>query len=183
MKISVLGTKLSKLVSGQVLWNNEILEYYSVDSSSYQIRPKVVVIPKSIQDVIAVVKFASKNKVPVTPRGAGTGLVGSAIGDGIIVDMKNFDKIKVLKNSVVVGAGALKGNLDIDLKKHKKFFGPNPSIGPYCSIGGMIATNASGSHTLKYGATIDNLLQVTIISSYGKVLNFHHFAISYSLLN
>jgi len=172
MKISVLGTKLSKLVSGQVLWNNEILEYYSVDSSSYQIRPKVVVIPKSIQDVIAVVKFASKNKVPVTPRGAGTGLVGSAIGDGIIVDMKNFDKIKVLKNSVVVGAGALKGNLDIDLKKHKKFFGPNPSIGPYCSIGGMIATNASGSHTLKYGATIDNLLQVTIISSYGKVLKF-----------
>lgn len=170
MKTNVLGAKLTKLVSGQVSWDNEILDYYSVDSSSYQIKPKLVVIPKSIQDVIAVVKFASKNKISITPRGAGTGLVGSAIGNGIIVDLKNFDKIKVLKNSVVVGAGVLKGNLDIALKKHKKFFSPDPSIGPYCTIGGMIGTNASGIHTLKYGAIIDNLIQVTLVSSDGKVL-------------
>jgi FAD/FMN-containing dehydrogenase len=169
MNLSVLQ-KLEKTIKGQVLWDDEVLEYYSVDSSSYKIKPKVVIIPKNLRDVILVLNFASKRKISVTPRGGGTGLVGSALGNGIILDMKNFDKIKVTKNYVETGAGVLKGSLDKELLKRRKFFGPNPSVGPFCTIGGMIATNASGSRSLKYGSMIDNLLEVTLIAGTGGLI-------------
>jgi FAD/FMN-containing dehydrogenase len=153
-----------------VLWDNETLDYYSVDSSFYQIRPKLVVLPKNTTDVVRVLRFAKKYKISVTARGGATGLVGSALNDGIILDMKNFDKLSVTKGTVHVGAGVSKGKLDEFLYKHKKFLGPNPSVGPYCTIGGMIATNASGSRSLKYGSTIDNLLEVTVVLGTGKIL-------------
>ena len=167
MKVSIIRAKLKKLILGKVLWDKEILDYYSVDSSSYKIRPKVIVIPKNRRDVISVVKFAKKNKISVTPRGAGTGLVGSAIGDGIIVDLKEFNSIKISKNHVSVGMGTSKGKLDKELEQNKKLLGPNPSVGPYCTIGGMIGTNASGSRSLKYGSIIDNLLEVEFIDGVG----------------
>ena len=150
--------------------DKEILNYYSVDSSFYQIKPKLLVVPKNLSDVIKCVKFANKNKISVTVRGGGTGLVGSALGSGIILDLKNLDKIKISKNHVTAQPGIKKGKLDQILAKHNKFFGPNPSVGPYCTIGGMIGTNASGMHSLKYGSTIDNLLQVTIVTGRGKLV-------------
>ena len=168
MKILEICNSLQNLISGDVLWNKEILKFYSVDASLYQIIPKVVVIPKTEKDVILVVKFANKNKISVTVRGAGTGLVGSALNDGIIIDLKNFDSINIQKNYVTVGAGVIKGNLDKALKIKGKFFPPNPSIGPYCSLGGIIGNNASGSRTLKYGSTIDNVKEITFIDGRGK---------------
>lgn len=150
--------------------DNEILNYYSVDSSFYQKKPKLVVIPKNISDVVKCLKFAKRNKLSVTARGGGTGLVGSALNSGIVLDLKNLDKIKIGKNYVVVGPGVRKGRLDQELAKHGKFFGPNPSVGPFCTIGGMIGTNASGTHSLKYGSTIDALVQVTIVTGKGKML-------------
>ena len=170
MNLSELRKKLEKTIKGQVLWDDAVLDYYSVDSSAYKIKPKVVVIPKNLKDVVLVLHFASQRKISVTPRGTGTGLVGSALGDGIILDMKNFDKIKISKDHVEVDAGALKGNLDKELLKHGKFFGPNPSVGPYCTVGGMIATNASGSRSLKYGSMIDNLLEVTLVTGTGDLI-------------
>ena len=92
MKAELLASKISKITSN-AFWDKEILDFYSVDSSSYLIRPKVVVLPKTLQEVSSIVKFAASYKIPVTARGAGTGLVGSAIGDGIIIDLKNFNKI------------------------------------------------------------------------------------------
>ncbi|MDP2668187.1 MAG: FAD-binding oxidoreductase [Nitrosopumilaceae archaeon] len=170
MNLSEIRKKLEKTIKGQVLWDDAVLDYYSVDSSAYKIKPKVVVIPKNLKDIVLVLRFASQRKISVTPRGTGTGLVGSALGDGIILDMKNFDKIKISKNHVEVDAGALKGNLDKELLKHGKFFGPNPSVGPYCTVGGMIATNASGSRSLKYGSMIDNLLEVTLVTGTGDLI-------------
>jgi FAD/FMN-containing dehydrogenase len=152
--------------------DREILDYYSVDSSYYQIKPKLIVIPKTISDIVTVMRFARKNKLSVTPRGGGTGLVGSALNNGIILDLKNFDKIKVSNDYVEVGGGVYKGKLDLVLNRHKKFLGPNPSVGPYCTIGGMIATNASGSHSLKYGSTIENLFEVTMVLGTGKIVKF-----------
>lgn len=158
------------MIEGTVIVDDEILNFYSVDSSFYKIKPKVVVIPKNTSDVIKCVRFAKKHKLSVTARGGGTGLVGSALNNGMILDMKNFDKIKIGRNHVTVQPGVRKGRLDQILSKHKKFFGPNPSVGPYCTVGGMIGTNASGVHSLKYGSTIENLLQVTIVTGDGKMV-------------
>ena len=163
--------EISRLVSCQVLSDSHDLNLYSVDASSYMIKPSVVVIPNNEQEIISILNYASRNKISVTARGAGTGLVGSALGKGIILDLKNFDKIRIGKDYVEVGAGVYKGNLDSELEKKGRFFAPNPSIGPYCTIGGMVATNASGSHSLKYGSTIDNLLGVRIITANGRVIN------------
>jgi len=165
-----LGKKLSKIVQGIVLWDNDSRNFYSVDASAYRLRPSVIVIPKNESDISKIVQFASKNHIPITPRGAGTGLVGGALGSGIILDMKNLDSIKVSSGYVQAGAGALMGQVDSVLEKNLRFLGPNPSSGAYCTIGGMIASNASGSRSLKYGGTIDNLIQVRLVTYSGKIL-------------
>ena len=102
--------------------------------------------------------------------GGGTGLVGSALGRGIIIDMRNLDKTRVGSNYVNVDAGVFKGRLDKILKKQNRFIAPNPSIGPFCTIGGMIGTNASGTHSLKYGSIIDNLIEIRMINASGNIL-------------
>ncbi len=97
MKISNIQKSLQNLITGEVWGDDEILKFYSVDASLYQIIPKVVVIPKTENEVISVVKFANKNRVAVTARGAGTGLVGSALNDGIIIDLKNLIQLVLKK--------------------------------------------------------------------------------------
>jgi FAD/FMN-containing dehydrogenase len=168
MKTLEIRKSLRKLISGDVLWDKDILNFYSVDSSLYQVTPKVVVIPATEEDVVSVVKFAKKNKISVTVRGAGTGLVGSALNTGIIIDLKNLNSIIVKKNYSIIGAGIIKGKLDQVLSQKGKFFPPNPSIGPYCAMGGIIGNNASGARTLKYGSTIDNLEEITFVNGKGE---------------
>ncbi|MFB5624299.1 MAG: FAD-binding oxidoreductase, partial [Nitrosopumilus sp.] len=89
MKKSILKT-LESEIQGNVHSTKEFREFYSVDASSYKIVPRIIVIPKNEKDVIRIVKIAKEFKTSVTVRGAGTGLVGSALNTGIILDMKNF---------------------------------------------------------------------------------------------
>ena len=86
---------LKSNIKGDVLNKEYEKKIYSVDSSSYQIIPKMIIIPKNEEDVIKTIKIAKKYKISVTVRGAGTGLVGSALNDGIIMDMKELNTIKV----------------------------------------------------------------------------------------
>jgi len=171
VKAEETGHQIQRIVQCQVLWDKQSRDFYSVDASSYVVKPLAIVFPRNEKEIIKILRFASKNNIPVTPRGAGTGLVGSALGNGIILDLKHFDKIRVYSNYVQVDSGVFKGILDKKLEENGKFFGPDPSVGPYCTIGGMIATNASGGHSLKYGSTIDNLIEVRIITSSGKAIN------------
>ena len=164
----LIHKKLQKAIQGEVFSSKEFREFYSVDASSYKIIPKIIVVPKNEKDVINTIKIAKRIKMSVTVRGAGTGLVGSALNNGIILDMKNFDSIKIEKNHITVGPGTIKGNLDKQLKNQKKFFPPNPSIGSFCSVGGMLGNNSSGSRSLKYGSVIDNVKEVTFIDGRGE---------------
>ena len=166
MKKSILETLQSQF-QGEIFTQKEFREFYSVDASSYQIIPKIVAIPKNETDVVNLVKTAKKFKMSVTVRGAGTGLVGNSLNSGIIIDMKNFDTLKLGKNYVTVGSGTIKGILDRELEINKKFFPPNPSIGSFCKIGGMLGNNSSGSRSLKYGSMIDNVTEITFIDGNG----------------
>ncbi len=167
MKKSILKI-LQSTIQGDVFSQKEFREFYSVDASSYKIIPMVVVVPKNEKDVINIVKIAKKFKTSVTVRGAGTSLVGSALNNGIILEMKNFDLLRLANEYVTVGPGTIKGRLDKKLEKHKKFFPPNPSIGSFCSVGGMLGNNSSGSRSLKYGSVIDNVTEITFIDGNGK---------------
>jgi len=166
MKKSILKT-IRSIIQGDVYSQKEFREFYSVDASSYKIIPKIIVVPKNEKDVINLVKIAKKFKTSVTVRGAGTGLVGSALNNGIILEMKNFDSIKLSNGYATTGTGTIKGKLDKKLEEQKKFFPPNPSIGSFCSIGGMLGNNSSGSRSLKYGSVIDNVTEITFIDGNG----------------
>jgi len=168
MNISELRKSLTNIISGEVFLDKEVLSYYSVDASSYQVFPRIVVIPENEKDVINVVKVAKKYKISVTARGAGTGLVGSSLNSGIIMDLKKLNSIKIHNNHVHVGSGVIKGNLDKALEKIEKFFPPSPSVGPFCSAGGMIGNNSSGSRSLKYGSVVDNIEKITFVDGNGK---------------
>ncbi len=167
MKRLILKTLRFK-IQGDVISSKEFREFYSVDASSYKIIPSVIVIPKNEQDVIATVKIAREMNTSVTVRGAGTGLVGGALNTGIILDMRNFDSVVLESDHVKVGTGVMKGRLDKILEKEKKFFPPNPSVGAFCSVGGMLANNSSGSRSLKYGSVIDNVYEITFIDGNAK---------------
>jgi len=164
---NTLKARLEKLLDCEVDDDPLIRKCYSVDASFYRITPQVVVFPEKEDEVIKIVKFAGENGIGVSPRGAGTGLVGGALGKGIVLDFKRMNKVKIGKDSVTVQPGVAKGMLDEKLSEIRKFCAPNPSVGRYCSIGGMIGTNASGSHALKYGSVIDNILEIAIIDGSG----------------
>ena len=167
MKQKILE-RLQTSIKGEVLFEEEFRNIYSVDSSSYQIIPKIIVIPKNELDVINAIKIAKKFKISITARGGGTGLVGGALNKGIILDMRNFQTCSVKKNYVKVGSGISKGQIDKALETERKFFPPNPSVGSFCKIGGMIGNNSSGSRSLKYGSVIDNILEITFVDGKGK---------------
>jgi len=169
MKKSILKILESK-IKGEVHNEKYFRDFYSVDSSSYQLIPQIVVIPIDKEDIINTVKIAKKFKTSVTVRGAGTGLVGSALNNGIIVDLKKINFIRINKKSAIVGSGILKGKLDKELQKNGKFFPPNPSIGNFCSLGGMLGNNSSGSRSVKYGSTIDNVKEITFIDGNGEII-------------
>ena len=146
------------------------MEYYSVDASGYSVKPRGVALPRSVGDVADVVRWAAQNRTPVTARGAGTGLAGGALGDGIILDTSRMDRVRYLDGVVSAGPGARLGAVARLLSGYGRILGPNPSVGPYCSVGGMVATNASGSLSLGYGSIIDNLESVTLVDGRGDVV-------------
>lgn len=170
-----LVSKLESAISGDVGSSPHHARYYSVDSSSYAVSPDVVVTPRDVDDVSAAVRIAADMGAPITARGGGTGLVGGALNRGIILDMRNINGIRIARlgsagGSVEAEAGATRGSLDDALEAAGMMFGPNPSVGPFCTVGGMVANNAAGSRSLKYGATIDNVSGVTIVDGTGSII-------------
>lgn len=147
-------------------WNREI---YSVDASNYTIKPSIICHPKDDNEILQITRYARKKGMAITCKGAGTGLVGQSLGSGIIIDFtKKMDKILEINDKyVIVQPGVVKTILDIELKKRGKFLPPDPSSSNYCTIGGMIANNASGPHGLGYGSVIEYLEGVNIIYADG----------------
>jgi FAD/FMN-containing dehydrogenase len=146
-------------------------EYYSVDSSHHQIYPEAVCFPKCKEDIKEVLHLASRKKLPVSSRGAGTSLLGQSLSAGLILDFtKYMNKILDLDlqlNTVLVQPGLVKGLLEKELKKHNKFLPPNPASGNYCTIGGMVSNNSSGPYGLGYGSILEYLQRIDLVYSDG----------------
>lgn len=160
---------LLRISKGEVLDDSWSRLAYSVDSSNYEIMPELVVFPADAQDVQDVCKYCSSKKLPIGARGSGTGLLGQALTDGAVLDFtKHMNGIvDIGPDHVIVQPGIVKAVLDRDLKKRGKFLPPDPASSNYCSIGGMIANNSSGIHSLGYGNTIDFLLGVGVVYADG----------------
>lgn len=167
-----IADDLLRIAKGEVIDDNWSRQIYSVDASPYEIPPAAVVYPVDVDDVQQVCEYSSLVKIPITARGAGTGLLGQALSDGgIVLDItKHINRIiEIENNNIVVQPGIVKGVLDRELKKNNKFLPPDPASSNYCTIGGMIANNSSGIHCLGYGNTIDFIEEVNVVYPDGKV--------------
>jgi FAD/FMN-containing dehydrogenase/Fe-S oxidoreductase len=164
--------KLAGRIAGDVCWQRIDRLLLATDASIFFREPAAVVYPKHTGDVVETVGFARRHGIPVHPRGAGSGLCGSALGSGIVVDftrhMNRLLDIDPASRTFTCEPGYRFGELARALKGRGLFFPPDPSSGEYASFGGMVATNASGAHSVKYGNVSDYLLDAEVVLSSGQ---------------
>ncbi|HXM42876.1 MAG TPA: FAD-linked oxidase C-terminal domain-containing protein [Bryobacteraceae bacterium] len=153
----------------------EDLALYEYDGSVEKGRPEMVVFPRSTEDVVAIVKTTAEYGVPIVGRGAGTGLSGGAIPreGGVVVGFARMNRILEIdleNERAVVEPGVV--NLDITLAVQSQgyFFAPDPSSQRACTIGGNVAENAGGPHTLAYGVTANHVLGLEFVLPDGTVV-------------
>src|SRR6266853_2008049 len=146
---------------------------FATDASIYQIAPQAVAFPRSAEEASAVIGAGIDAGLSITPRGAGTSLVGNAIGDGLIVDFsrhnRGISELDLEKRSVRVGAGVVLDQLNAFLKPHRLCFGPDVATSSRATIGGMIANNSSGARAPFYGTTADHVLATEIVMADGRI--------------
>ncbi len=156
-KMTSLHEDIARLIKGEVFTDPVTREAYSTAACIYRLVPRAVVRPCNADDVAAIVSIAAQRGLPVTARGAGTGVAGQSIGSGIVIDFSaHMDRVIELdsdRGEGEVEPGIVLGELNKELSPQGLMFPPDPSSGDYATIGGMIANNASGAHSLKYGDT------------------------------
>jgi len=182
-----------KAVSDHVLEGESVNPDYAKDEMPiYGTRmPDLAVQPRSTQEVAAVMKVCYENNIPVTPRGAGTGLAGGAVPlcGGVLIDMVKMNQILSydLENFVVhVEAGVLLNDLAEDCLKRGMLYPPDPGE-KFACVGGNVATNAGGMRAVKYGATRDYVRAMTVVLPTGEITRLgatvSKTSSGYSLLN
>ncbi|MBU1159416.1 MAG: FAD-binding oxidoreductase [Candidatus Thermoplasmatota archaeon] len=176
MKHEVVG-ELEKIL-GKERVSTEIadLYVYGFDASIHHVTPDAVVRPANAQQVSEIVKLANRTETPIVPRGAGTAMCGHTVPvkGGIIVDMTQMNKIKELRVEdlyCVVEPGVIYDKLNAELSKRGFWFPATPGSGEACTIGGMVATNASGMRAIKYGATRDYVLGLEVVLPTGEIIH------------
>src|SRR5882724_1165540 len=159
-----------------VRFDNLTRQLYATDASIYQIEPAGVAFPQTASEASAAIRAAADAGVSVTPRGAGTSLVGNAIGEGLIVDFSRHNrKIDNLKidppeaGTVQVGAGVVLDQLNAFLRPHGFCFGPDVATSARATLGGMIANNSSGARVPVYGTTADHVVSLEIVMADGRI--------------
>jgi glycolate oxidase len=158
-----------------VLIENEDKIVYEQDGSIFQVVPEIVVLPGNVEQVAAVVRSAQEYNVPIVPRGSGTGLAGGAVPaeGGIVLSLTRLDRIlKIdLENRVaIVEPGVINADITKAVAKDGLFYAPDPSSQAACSIGGNVANNSGGPHTLAYGVTTNHVLGVEVVLDDGRIV-------------
>ncbi len=170
-----LIVELRRVVGTQyVLIEKEDVIVYEQDGSIFQVMPEIVVVPSNVDEIAAVIKAAKQANVPIVPRGSGTGLAGGAVPaeGGIILSLARLNrilKIDLENRLAIVEPGVI--NLDVTkaVSKDGFFYAPDPSSQTACSIGGNVANNSGGPHTLAYGVTTNHVLGVEVVLDDGQI--------------
>ena len=146
---------------------------YSTDASIYKIEPQAVAFPTSGEETGRLLAAAADAGIEITPRGAGTGLAGGAVGSGLIVDLakgnKTISDLDLERRTVRVGPGVVLDGLNAALAEHGLWFGPDVATSSRATIGGMIGNNSSGAHAPVYGTTVDHVVALEIALADGTV--------------
>jgi FAD/FMN-containing dehydrogenase/Fe-S oxidoreductase len=170
-----LQATLAATVNGEVRFDRLSRALYATDASVYQIMPLGVVLPQTEADILATVNACARFRVPLTARGGGTSQAGQAIGPGVVLDCSKYLsrilEINEAERWVRVQPGCVLDDLNAEVKAFSLQFAPDVSTSNRATIGGMIANNSSGSHSIVYGKTVDHLLELKVALSDGTVVD------------
>lgn len=172
----VMGAELAQAVSGDVRVDVFSRIAYSVDASIYRIVPQCVVMPRDEADVVAAVRYAAENGIPVAARGAGSGVAGESLTSGIVLDVRRY-MTRILETAedgawVRVQPGVVLDDLNRHLAKWGRKIGPDPSSGNRAVVGGVVANNATGAHSLQYGYISEHVETLRTVLADGTVCTF-----------
>jgi FAD/FMN-containing dehydrogenase/Fe-S oxidoreductase len=157
------------IVRGDLLFDDISRMLYSTDASIFEVEPLGIVAPRDEEDLQALVRYAAANGVPLIARGAGSGLAGESLGSGIVVDLSRHFRaiLDTGTDTVRVQPGVVLRNLNERLAREGRRFAPDPASGEQCTLGGMLATNASGSRVLRHGYTRDHVVSLRAVLDSG----------------
>jgi FAD/FMN-containing dehydrogenase/Fe-S oxidoreductase len=155
----------------EVAFDNLTRQLYATDASIYQVEPIAVAFPKNVKQAKAIIKEATQAGIPIIPRGAGTGLTGGAIGEGLVIDFARYNRqitdLDLEKRIVRVGPGVVLDQLNDFLRPEGFCFGPDVATSSRATLGGMIANDSSGAHTPVYGTTADHIASLELVLAGG----------------
>ncbi len=153
---------------------SELLVYSSDGLPGYRKQPTLAVFPGTRDETIAVVRILAEAKLPFVPRGAGTGLSGGALADGVVLlglhRLKKIISIDIENRRAKVEPGVVNLKLNRTVAAQGLMYAPDPSSEAACTIGGNIAENAGGPHCLKNGVTLNHILALTVILPSGEIV-------------
>lgn len=169
--------RLRQELCGEVISDAMLLGLYATDASMYQMLPLAVITPLDYNDTVKTIRLCAELSLPLLARGGGTSLTGQSIGEAVILDVsKHMTRVLELnldEGWVRVEPGVVCSELNALLKPHGVHFAPDPATENRANIGGMIANNAAGMRSVRYGMTIDHVLALDLALATGEVLNLH----------
>ena len=157
-----------------VVWQAEDLLVYEYDATIDRGKPEAIALPATTDDVVALMRICNRHNVPITPRGAGTGLSGGALATrgGVVFGMNRMRRIleiDVENKTARVQPGVVNLDLGMSVEPYGLAYAPDPSSQRACTIGGNVAENAGGPHTLAWGTTTNHVLELTLVTPDGEV--------------
>ncbi|HBR19332.1 MAG TPA: anaerobic glycerol-3-phosphate dehydrogenase subunit C [Phycisphaerales bacterium] len=171
-----IADELSPLLKGECFADIFTRVAFSTDGSIYQIIPLCIIAPADTDDVVAVVKYAHQNNIPISPRGAGSGLGGESLTPGIMLDMTRFMN-KIVGSSadgraIICQPGVVLDDANKYLANFGKKIGPDPSSGNRAVIGGVVANNSTGAHSLSFGYIAEYVEKIKAVLADGTFAEF-----------
>ena len=171
-----IESALKSRVSGEVKFDPFTRVLYSTDASIYQMEPVGVVIPRNVEDVLAVIQVANETGVPVLPRAGGTSLAGQTVNHAIVTDFSKYlnQIIEVNKEEqwARVQPGIVLDDLNRQLIPYGLMYAPDPTTSSRACVGGGVGNNTCGAHSVIYGKTLDHIKELDVILSDGTQTHF-----------
>jgi FAD/FMN-containing dehydrogenase/Fe-S oxidoreductase len=172
--------ELADQLGGKVRWDQVTLQLYSTAACFYEITPLAIIIPQTVDDIRLAARICWQYDTPILPRGAGSSLSGNAVGKAVILDLSHhFKDVEFLDaDRIRCGVSVVLNQLQDKLRARKRKFGPDPSSGNVCVIGGMLGNNSGGPHTLKHGNMVHHVDEVSVVLANGQLFKAKNILLS-----
>lgn len=168
--------ELARLTDGDIRSDRFSRVLYSTDASIYQVTPFAIVLPRNAEQLHATVELAAKHNVPLLPRAAGSSLAGQTVNEAVVIDftryMNDVVEVNAEQRWVRVQPGVVLDPLNAHLRPYGLQFGPDPASSNRAAMGGIVANNSTGSHSIMYGMTADHVLETKVLLSDGSRADF-----------